>query len=125
MPNQLMPGVLLPAFGELEFDPCSALRVRSSDGVPSGLLDHSRSWVTRLLTDDSVRDVGELSSIRVRRCAPPEGLLGEWEEGRIRTAPVGPKAVSSWRQRRARRAARPIWSNITTEPAGARLSCIA
>jgi len=51
------------------FDPCSALRAQI------GLFGEGGSWVTRvigarLLADDTVSDVGELSSIRVRRYAP-------------------------------------------------------
>lgn len=40
-------------------------------------LDHSRGWATRLLTDDGVCGVGEVHSIRVRRCAPWSGIVGE------------------------------------------------
>jgi hypothetical protein len=43
-----MPGFLPPACGELKFDPCPALRVRNSDGVRGGLLNHFRGWITRL-----------------------------------------------------------------------------
>jgi hypothetical protein len=36
----------------------------------AGWITPTHGWVTRLLTDDSVRGVGELHSIRVRRGAP-------------------------------------------------------
>jgi hypothetical protein len=46
------------------------------------------SWVTpvmgaRLLADDTVSDVGELPSIRVRRCAPQRSLLAMADTSRL------------------------------------------
>jgi hypothetical protein len=54
--------------------------------------DHFIGWVARLFADVGVCGGVEFPSIRVRRCAPGIGLLGEVKRGR--TGPVGVRGRS-------------------------------